>query len=285
MFNARSLYSKVDNFKNLLYQIGPEITIISETWERQRQSIEDLLSSDQFKVISYKRRQINNRQPGGGCAIIYNSRRHNVSKIDINPPDGVEACWALFSPVNVTPHHKVKKIIVASIYVSPRSKFKAETVEHIIQSIHYLRSVHDNDSSFIIGGDLNKLNIEPILDSYGALKQLISVPTRKSATLENIITDLCNLYHPPTTLPPLQVDNGKKGADSDYQVIVFAPKSNLNFTKPRCKKTITVRPLPESGIYDFGKEITTHEWPEVLLVNEIDKKKAKFSHNSEMKSR
>ena len=57
---------------------------------------------------------------------------------------------------------------------------------------------HDNEVSFLIGGDLNKLNIEPILDCYGTLKQVVSVPTRKTATLENIITDLGNLYHPPT---------------------------------------------------------------------------------------
>ena len=130
--------------------------------------------------------------------------------------------------------------------------------------------------SFLIGGDLNKLKIEPILDSYGALKQLISVPTRKSAILENIITDLCNIYHPPTTLPPLQVDEGKKGADSDHQVIVFAPMSNLNYLKPRCKKTVTTRPLPQSGINDFGKYITLNNWNEVYQVSEIDLKVQNF---------
>ena len=36
MLNARSLYNKADNFKNLLHQIAPEITMVSETWERQK---------------------------------------------------------------------------------------------------------------------------------------------------------------------------------------------------------------------------------------------------------
>ena len=244
MLNARSLYNKADSFRNLLYQIGPDFVIVSETWERQKQSLDNLLSSAQYKVISHKREQINNRQPGGGCAVIYNDRRFNVKNIELDIPEGVEACWALFSPLDVTPHHKIKKLVVGSIYVSPRSEFKDDTVEHIIQSIHYLRSKYDNDVSFLIGGDLNKLDIEPILDSYGALKQLISVPTRKSATLSNIITDLCNQYHPPTTLPPLQCDEGKKGKDSDHQIIIFAPVSNPNYLKPRVKKTIITRPLP-----------------------------------------
>ena len=240
MLNARSLYNKCDNFKKLLYEIGPDLSIISETWERERQSIDELLSSDQFKSISYKREKINNRQPGGGCTIVYNDRRFKVTKVDLSVPEGVEACWALFLPLNVTPHHKVRRLIVGSIYVSPRSQFKEETVEHIIHSIHYLRSMYDNDVSFLIGGDLNRIDIEPILDSYGALKQAISVPTRKGATLENIITDICNLYHPPTTLPPLQVDDGAKGKDSDHEVIVFAPMSDNNYLKPRTKKNPTL---------------------------------------------
>ena len=276
MLNARSLYNKRDNFKNLLYQIGPDLAIVSETWERQRQSLDNLLSSEQFKIVSFKRNKVNNRQPGGGCALVYNDKRFKVTQIDLKPPDGVEACWALFSPLNVTPHHKVKKLVTASIYVSPRSHFKDETVEHIIQSIHFLRSKFDNDVSFLIGGDLNKLEIGPIMDSYGALKQLISVPTRKSATLSNIITDLCNLYHPPTTLPALQVDEGKKGSDSDHQVVIFAPISNQNYLKPRCKKTITVRPLPQSAIDEFGKIITSHGWEEVLNERAIDVKVKNF---------
>ena len=71
MLNARSLHNKRDNFKNLLYEVGPDLAIVSETWERQRQSLENLLSSEQFQVISYKRKQINNRQPGG--AVLFSS--------------------------------------------------------------------------------------------------------------------------------------------------------------------------------------------------------------------
>ena len=142
----------------------------------------------------------------------------------------------------------------------------------MIQTIHYLRSIHDNDVSFLIGGDLNKIDIQQFLDCYGALKQAISVPTRKSAASTNIITDICNLYYPPTTLPPLQVDEGKKAADADHQVVVFAPMSNTSYLKPRCKKTI----FTQSGMNEFGKEITTHEWKEVLDVKDIDLKVQNF---------
>ena len=66
MLNARSLYNKADNFKSLLHQITPDITIVSETWERQKQTLENLISSENFKVISYKRPKTGKGQPGGG---------------------------------------------------------------------------------------------------------------------------------------------------------------------------------------------------------------------------
>ena len=127
MLNARSLYNKADNFKNLLHQIAPEITMVSETWERQKQSLENLLSSEQFKVVSYKRSQIGNKQPGGGCAIIYNENRYKVSKPELPVPVGVEAAWVVFTPLSNTVHHRVKKIAVGTFYVSPRSPHKDAT--------------------------------------------------------------------------------------------------------------------------------------------------------------
>ena len=98
---------------------------------------------------------------------------------------------------------KVKRIAVGSYYVSPRSKHKQDTLDHIIDTIQVLRAKFNNDINFIIGGDFNRLNVSDILDSYGALKQIISIPTRKTATLEILLTDLHTMYHPPTTIPPL----------------------------------------------------------------------------------
>ena len=115
-----------------------------------------------------------------------------------------------------------------------------------------------------------------ILESYGALKQFISVPTRNNATLEIILTDLHSFYHPPTTLPPLQVDSYKIGADIVHNTIVMAPLENVNFRVERVKKTITTRPLPASKITDFGKDITNHDWTVVFLVNNIDDKVDNF---------
>ena len=55
MFNSRSVYNKIDNLKAILREIGPEITIISETWEKKRKNLDALLASDHFKTVSSAR--------------------------------------------------------------------------------------------------------------------------------------------------------------------------------------------------------------------------------------
>ena len=123
----------------------------------------------------------------------------------------------------------MKRIVVGSFYVSPNSPHKAAIIEHIIETIHVLRSKFDNQVNFLLGGDFNRLNIGNILDAYWALNQLVSVPTRQGATLEIVLSDLHSLYHPPTTLPPLEVDQNKNGANSDHNILVIAPLSNQKF--------------------------------------------------------
>ena len=204
--NSRSLYNKANNFKKFLYEISPDISIVSETWERQGENdLQNLLASTNFKVISYKREKRKyNRQPGGGCAIVFNERKFQVSKIDLYVPEGVEATWALFTPLTQN-KNGVKKIAVGSFYVSPNSVYKTKTLEHIMSSIHQLRSEHGNDLKFLLGGDLNRLNITRILDSYSALKQVVAVPTRKTETLEVLLTDMPTLFHPPTKTNKVQI--------------------------------------------------------------------------------
>ena len=43
LLNARSLYQKKDNFKKFINEFGLEIIMVSETWERENESLESLL--------------------------------------------------------------------------------------------------------------------------------------------------------------------------------------------------------------------------------------------------
>ena len=100
VMNARSLYNKPESFKTFLKELGVEAAIVSETWEREEESLEELLQMSNYKVHSYKRPKVKaKKQPGGACAIVYNENRFKATKLDIAVPKGVEACWLLLKPL------------------------------------------------------------------------------------------------------------------------------------------------------------------------------------------
>ena len=257
----------------MLHQFGPDLSIILESWEQEKKQIKDVLKSNQFKTISYYRKS---KSPGGGAAIIYNESRFSFVNLHVPTSSDIECVWALCTPKHT--YHNVKRIAVGGYYVSPRARNKQEIIEHIIDTIHFLRAQYDNQINFLIGGDFNRLKIDDILDCYGALKQVCSVPTRSSAILEIVLTDLHTLYHPPTTLPPLQVDADKIGKDSDHNIVLFAPKKNLKFKKSWKKKVIKTRPIPESQVAKFVQELAIQPW-EQLFLNKSVNDQADVFHN------
>ena len=208
---------------------------------------------------------------------MYNGNRFDVEKIDVPIPEKVEACWAIFTQKSENNHtYKVNKLVVGSFYVAPNSSYKQETIDHIVETIHFAKYLFDGEIHFLLGGDFNRLKIGPILDSYGALKQFVSVPTRGGAILEILLTDLHPFYHAPTTLDPLQVDTDKQGADSDHNIILMAPLNNDEFKLERVKKTVKTRPITDSKIRTFGAEIVGHKWEDVLSESDVDSKVENF---------
>ena len=274
VLNCRSLYNKPDNFKKFLNELGIEVAIISESWEREELSLENLLKMPNYKVHSYRRAKTKaKKQPGGACAIIYKETRYKANKLNVHVPNGVEACWVNLKPVNQS--NMVENIVVGSVYVSPTSKFKTASINHIIDTIHLLRSQFDNRVNYLIGGDLNRLKIDRILESYRPLRQIITSATRQSAILENVITDLHTMYQTPQCLPPLQVDDDKAGSDSDHNIAVLPPIT-LDISSKPVKKPVVTRPLPQSGVDQFGQFICRHGWEEVLGEQNIHKKVENF---------
>ena len=91
-----------------------------------------------------------------------------------------------------------------------------------------------------------------------------------------MITDLHSWYYPPTTCGPLKVDSDKKGNDSDHLMAVFAPKTNNKLKVARKKIKITTRPIPESKIPAFAREIQSQSWISVFEEENIDKKVENF---------
>ena len=110
VLNARSLYQKKDNFKSFINELGIELAIILETWERDEENLDTLLELENHKILSYKRPKVKARkQPGGGCALIYSENRFCVTQLSVPILSGVEAVWALVKPKEQ--NRKLKKLL------------------------------------------------------------------------------------------------------------------------------------------------------------------------------
>ena len=93
----------------MLKNYGPELLFASETWEREKFPLSELLSKTPYESISFRRPKINKGQPGGGCALIFNGARFSVSELDVPIPTGVETKWAVLRPkLTNKPAYKVK---------------------------------------------------------------------------------------------------------------------------------------------------------------------------------
>ena len=186
----------------------------------------------------------------------------------ITVPNDVEISWALITPKKRT-SAKIKHIALASVYFSSKFTNKSLFVDHISESYHLLCAKYGSDLKFIIGGDMNRFNLKPILSLSCDLKQVVTVPTRKNpdAIIDKIITNIPTLYQSPFTLPPLENDEHKSGQPSDHLIVCMRPISNAFQSREKRWKIIKYRPFPESGIREMGRWIQSQSWDEIYRIS------------------
>ena len=224
--NFRSAYNKKANIKKSMNVLGLDLLVASETWERPHYDLEALLESPHYRIISYCRgrdppalrtqgQHAGKQYPpqtGGGAAVIYNKNRFDLEDCSVTVPPGVEVAWAVLTPRRMDGRlQRVRRICVAAVYIAPGSPFKEEAIDHLIHTVHLIRAKYNNEVHFLLAGDYNRVGVEEILRSYGALQQICDVPTRKGATLQLIITDLHSFMYPPHCPAAHAEGRGSKG--------------------------------------------------------------------------
>jgi hypothetical protein len=88
------------------------------------------------------------------------------------------------------------------------------------------------------------------------VKQVVNKPTRETAILDLIITNLHQLYQCPHILAPL--------GSSDHNFVHWHPSDvNTNEKNTQVKSTkqlVVLRRYPTSGMDDFGRWASTYDW-------------------------
>ena len=276
--NPRSIYNKSEDFELLIDQYEAEVICLSETWERPNQTLDKLLKLENFEIVS----NVQQRDfAGGKPAILVDKRKFFIKKICPEPitvPTGVEAVWCLITPKNNC-KKKFTHIAVASIYYrGPKSTTKKELFDHIGETYHFLSAKYGSNIQFLILGDTNRLNLNPILNLSPDLVQVVKTPTRLNppAILDPIITTLSRYYEEPITKPPINPDLNSRGSPSDHLTVMMRPLAATQSQKPRVYRHVQIRPITDSGIASFTDWIESEDWNTVYTCTDPNLKAEKF---------
>ena len=221
--NPRSIYNKAGEFVSFVKEEQIDLITMSESWEREELTLDELIRIDGYSVIS----NVHQRNgKGGRPAIIAKSSKFNVENLTqtlIKIPWGVEMVWAVLTPKNVSNNSKIQKIVVGSIYSKPDSRKKSLLLDHIAEVYHLLSSKYRKGLHWVLAGDTNDLKLNPILDLNIKLKQCVKSPTRLNPPriIDPIITTLGDYYQLPQCLPPLDPDPDLDGKPSDHLMVVM----------------------------------------------------------------
>ena len=259
--NCRSLIPKVNNFVDDMLEREIGVALLSEVWQKatskkHRFEIEKMLQLHGLKYISTPRLH----KRGGGAAIVANLSTFSLEKLDVIINDKLEIVWGLLRPKmpSVT---TIREIIVVAFYCPPKSRKKTKLMDHLVTNCHALLTKYPN-AGLVIGGDKNDWKIAPLIASVPKLKQIVTLPTCNLKTLDVILTNLWQFYSLPIVVPPVPCDDPKKGVPSDHSTPVAHPLSTDHRIK-NVYQTKVSQPLPDSGIREFGRWISSEDWASV----------------------
>ena len=264
--NPRSIYNKKNQLETFIKEESVDLICMSETFEREENTLEKLINIDNYEVISniYQR-----AGKGGRPAVIVNRKMfkvENLTNTQVSIPWGVEVVWVALTPLNVNNASKIQKVIVASIYSKPGSRKKTLLLDHIAQVYSQFNTKYKNGLHWILAGDTNDLNLNPILSLNSNLKQLVTMPTRLNPPriLDPIITSLSDYYQVPVCLPPLDPDPEFNGKPSDHKMVLMSPINVINNIPARTYKNISFRVFSEENIERMKTWLSEQNWNDII---------------------
>lgn len=244
LLKARSLFSKLDELTALLATKPVDLVAITESWLRS--DIDDtLLSMSAFNL--FRKDRVAGR--GGGICVYLNNVIPCKQCLDLENPN-FECLWLTLRPRRLP--RPLSGIAICVVYhppCRPADSLK-ELNDYLINTTERLCNEHP-DHGLVLLGDFNDFDCSNLV-THHSLKQVVQQPTRDSAILDLILTNMHNLCSSPTTHAPL--------GSSDHNIILWHP-SQVHRPSPGVKSTQRLmRHYPRSGIDAFGRWATTHEW-------------------------
>ena len=171
--NPRSIYNKIEEFHEFVKQESVHLIFMSESWERESLTLEKVIKLKNYEVIS----NVNQRKgQGGRPAIIVDKTKYHIQNLTntlVQIPWGVEAVWCVLTPKNVKHDSMIHKIACCAMYSKPGSKKKTLLLDPISDAYNILSSKFGRGLHFLLAGDTNELNLDPILNLSPNFRQIV----------------------------------------------------------------------------------------------------------------
>jgi len=244
LLNARSLFPKLDELSALLSTIQIDLVAVTESWFRNDMD-DSLLTISGYNI--FRKDRADGR--GGGVCVFLNDDISSQRRLDLERPD-LECLWLTVRPRRLP--RPLSAIAICVVYHPPGLPVERHKnlSDFLITTTDYLRNNHP-DHGLVFLGDFNDFDTNIFARNH-SLKQVVKVPTRNSAILDLIITNMQNLYENPSALAPL--------GSSDHNIVHWRPRTVIkepSHDKPMKRQ---VRRYPQSGMDALGRWLSTHNW-------------------------
>ena len=227
--NARSANNKFEELLATVTLGDFDVCALTETWYKH-DILPGVVSIPGYSLFMKCRQH----QLGGGVAL-YVKHQWNASQLpEIDVPENLEIRLDQARPYRLP--RSVSCIFCAVAYFPhPDSEVEEAMIDHMLSTIDHL-SVSNPQAGFVILGDFNQLNINPLIADQN-FRQVVDQPTRGNNVLDKIITNVSDKYAIPQITSPVGM--------SDHNTVHWAPVYSPQIRN--ASKLCSRRPMPESA--------------------------------------
>lgn len=252
--NVRAI-TKAKHAELLIASADFDIIMITESWLKPHKT--KAFSIPGFRLLNVDRSE---KRAGGVCMYI----RETLSAAIVSEytSTNVSTMWVAFHQDSLPP------IIYATIYHPPNlpKAICESTIDHITATVSQLSSRYHN-AKFIIYGDFNDLDTQPITDLF-AFHQLVTFPTRGEKTIDLVFSDIDEYTKSPETTCLQAAPIG----ESDHNSIELTTKLRPKHTYT----TVLKRVITEKCKIGISSDLQHQTWDSVTAESDASNKAAKF---------
>ena len=208
--NVMSLAPKITVVAEFAVRKDIDLVRITETWLKEHIAY-NVVEIPNYSIVRLDRQVV---EHGGVCLYVKDGYSKYRVIQELQCCKEHEILWVHLRPTRLPRGYSC--LVMAIVYHPDTSAANNDNIrDHLFSSLTLAESMYPN-CAFIVCGDFNRLNVQPIMNLF-RLKQIVKVPTRKNAILDLILTNLQAHYENPHAFPPFGL--------SDHNTVLSSPEA------------------------------------------------------------